>query len=1141
VRASATDAKPKKPIAYYWARVGTCSNPSCRAEVPLLKGFYLVNKPDKKVYLKPITDGNKIDFEIKKGKFEAEGWMNRGNMICPCCGNPTDVNTLKQQFKNGETSEKMLAVIWDGQKGKEYRKPSDEDLAVLAQIPADVERPSEAMPVKYTQAMPCCTWGLKLWSDMFFPRQLLAMQTLVQKLNEIKQEIGIESEYGKAIATYLAILVDRVVMVNTSFGRWNVTGEKIEHPFSKQAIPMMFDYPESNLFCDSTGSASNQLQWLKRYIESESSVSFSTILQNASSGGKEQFPKKSITAVVTDPPYCLTAGTLILTENGYRPIEEIKVGEQVLSHEGRFVRVTRTFERDYDGDLWRVYVTGANRPLEITPEHPIYAMKTADCPFLFRYCRPTCSYLAQQGNCRHQQFENYKAEWICPTDLKAFDLIGFPILQTKTRPKDLHLSDFLNNDKYTLSAHVLHYEKVSPTTLAVRERLAEVSDVRGSLANLARQLDVPKHIVYRLSKAAPMKYTQNDLVTVNADFMRLLGYFVADGYANVKPDGGSIYFTFGLRETAYGEEVERLMRDVFGIRAGKTTDNRKQNNNSLRWNFYSKPIAEFLRRLCYAEDGKKILPAWVLTLPENLLWNFVETLWNGDGHRSKESYSLANVSPYLIGQTQIILHRLGLLTGYYHDQKERVSVLNGNTVFGRQKFSLNVNGESLCRMAKKIGLPASNDISRQFTGQRGYSDGKMVWRPIRKIEKTEFRGKVYNLETEDHSYTTFAGCVHNCDAIAYADLSDFFYVWLKRTLGDVYPANFATPQTPKTEECTALKHHHDGDVKKANEHFENKLLEIFDAIEHQTSDTVSIMFAHQSTFAWTILCNSILGAGLNITGSWAIDTEMASRTLALAGAALESSVTVSCKPANRSGFGDYKQVKAAIEKKIEEEVAELYGLGFRGADLLTACFGKAVGEFGKYERVEKASGDEVTVAELLEMTRESAFNALLKGFKGDDFTKFYIGWLELYGFTESDFDDAAKFSRVGLSINVADLFARDIFIKNGNKQSLADFVYRNEKKRNLGETADASLIDKVHKAMWLYKGSNRRALLDFIGKVANTPDSSFWRVLTSLNELLPKGMDDQKQVAGLLENKDNLIRESGQSRETTEQQQGLFS
>src|SRR5690606_3320034 len=135
---------------------------------------------------------------------------------------------------------------------------------------------------------------------------------------------------------------------------------------------------------------------------------------------------------------------------------------------------------------------------------------------------------------------------------------------------------------------------------------------------------------------------------------------------------------------------------------------------------------------------------------------------------------------------------------------------------------------------------------------------------------------------------------------------------------------------------------HEGSIENAKRHFENKLLQIFDAIEHQTSDMVSIMFAHQSTEAWTTLCNSILGARLNITGSWAIDTERSSRSLALAKSALASSVTVSCVPSQREGFGGYKEVKKAIEITVGKEVEELYRLGFRGADLLTACFGQAV-------------------------------------------------------------------------------------------------------------------------------------------------------------------------------------------------------
>lgn len=377
------------------------------------------------------------------------------------------------------------------------------------------------------------------------------------------------------------------------------------------------------------------------------------------------------------------------------------------------------------------------------------------------------------------------------------------------------------------------------------------------------------------------------------------------------------------------------------------------------------------------------------------------------------------------------------------------------------------------------------------------------------------------------------------DSIAYADLSDFYYVWLKRSIGNIYPYNFSTPLTPKTDECTAIKAHFDGNKNEAVQHFERKLLEILSLIERQTKDIVSIMFAHQSTEAWTTLCNSILGAKMNITGSWAVDTE---QTVALKSnkAFLSSSVTVTCKPSLKTGYGTFKEVKKAIETTIEKEVDELFRMGFRGADLLTACFGQAVSEFGKYEKVEKSDGSEVTVLDLLKMARESAFNALLKGFAGDDFTKFYIGWLQLYGFAESDFDDAAKLSRVGLSINVADLFTEHILIKNGNKQTLGNFEDRLRMNKYLGEKPNSFLIDHVHKAMALYKGTNRIALLQYIDKVASSPESSFWRVITSLCEVLPAGSEDHKQGIGLLTNKDSLIRESKTIQVPTTEQTKLF-
>lgn len=676
------NAKNEKPVAYYWAKFCTCSNPSCQAQVPLLRQFYLSNSKTKQIYLRPKIVGINISFEIATGFCEIEGWSNRGNLKCPCCGSITEVKKIKEQSINGNLKEKIIVVIYDSKQGKEYRIPDEIENDIIATLPNDIERPTESMQ-RNSAGGDTFSWGINKWGQMFSDRQLLAMHSFIKSINKIKEKLShFEPEYKKAIITYLGMFIDRLATRLTAFGLYNTTAETIEHPFGRQAIPFVFDFPEVYPFSDSGGGGLSQLDWIIRYVEIESQNEFVTYCNNSESGDKEQFNSKSITAVITDPPYY--------------------------------------------------------------------------------------------------------------------------------------------------------------------------------------------------------------------------------------------------------------------------------------------------------------------------------------------------------------------------------------------------------------------------------------------------------------------------DAIAYADLSDFFYVWLKRTIGDCYPLNFATPQTPKTEECTALKHHHDGDAEKAKRHFENKLLQIFDAIEHQTTDIVSIMFAHQSTVAWTTLCNSILNARMNITGSWAIDTERSGAGTKASKAFLSSSVTVSCIPTKKIGVGEFKEVKKAIEKTVIKEVEELYQLGFRGADLLTACFGQAVSEFGRFQKVEKADGSEVTVAELLEMARESAFNALLKGFDGDDFTKFYIGWLQLYGFVESDFDDAAKFSRVGLSIDVGDLFKEHILVKNGSKQTLGTFEDRIKENRNLGERASNFLIDEVHRAMVLYKGTNRNMLLQYIGKVAAQPDSSFWRVVTSLCEILPAGSDDHKQAIGLLTNKESLIRESKTVQAAATAQANLF-
>ncbi len=385
-------------------------------------------------------------------------------------------------------------------------------------------------------------------------------------------------------------------------------------------------------------------------------------------------------------------------------------------------------------------------------------------------------------------------------------------------------------------------------------------------------------------------------------------------------------------------------------------------------------------------------------------------------------------------------------------------------------------------------------------------------------ENTDFCDKQFDAVVTDPPYY---------DAIAYADLSDFFYVWLKKTAGDVFPNNFRSYLTPKKEECTALKHHHDDSKEKAKAHFENKLLAVLthEGLQIKRDGIVSIMFAHQSPEAWQTLMYSILNAGLNITSSWPFDSERDARMLSLTSLALQSSVTVSCRMRESLGVGNYKRVEDGIRTRVKETVQTLLGFGFRGADLLTACFGPAVGEFGKYDKVEKSDGTVISVADLLALARDAAFEAVVSDVAADDVTRFYIGWLNLFGFAPADHDDVRLVSQIGLHLDVTEMENDGILTRTPDgKQTVTDFNARAESFPRLGEAEESPLIDKLQKAMWLYEKGGREKLLLFIADFAADSTVSFWRAAIALSEALPPS-PDKKTLNGLLQNQDSLLKE----------------
>ena len=205
-------------------------------------------------------------------------------------------------------------------------------------------------------------------------------------------------------------------------------------------------------------------------------------------------------------------------------------------------------------------------------------------------------------------------------------------------------------------------------------------------------------------------------------------------------------------------------------------------------------------------------------------------------------------------------------------------------------------------------------------------------------------------------------------AIPYAELSDFFYVWLKRFLNEVHPDLLASDTTPKKDEAIQNLSHSLALGQKDRAHFEQKIYEslLVGHTEVMKSGLALVVFAHASTDGWESLLKSLLSAGWIITASWPIDTEREGRMLASRQRSLASSVHLVCRPRSEENIGDWRDVLSELPKRIHDWMPRLAEEGVVGADAIFACLGPALEVFSRYSRVEKSSGEVVPLGEYLE-------------------------------------------------------------------------------------------------------------------------------------------------------------------------------
>ena len=309
----------KPTVAYLWARTAECGN--CRAEIPLLKTRWLCRRDAKRVLLSvtPRSDGTGVDFDVQadvpKGDDAAlgGGTMNDSGAECPCCRGIATMEDLRVQGRSGRLGVVLTAVVVDGQLGKEYRLPTDQEISAaciesalldsaFADIPLGV--PNEPMPSENALGMRMPRYGFDQWWKLFSKRQLLVHATTVRCVRELGQHMnGYDAEEKEALVAALCCALGKLVDYASAVCSWHNGGEKIGHTFARFALPMVWDYCEVNPLAETSGSLSRMMDWVVRYFDHALGATASTPLPMVKQESAIEPLKVKFDAICTDPPY----------------------------------------------------------------------------------------------------------------------------------------------------------------------------------------------------------------------------------------------------------------------------------------------------------------------------------------------------------------------------------------------------------------------------------------------------------------------------------------------------------------------------------------------------------------------------------------------------------------------------------------------------------------------------------------------------------------------------------------------------------------------------------------------------------------------------------------------------------------------
>lgn len=314
------------PIAYLWARTIRCEGPGCGAEVPLIRSLWLAKKSKRSVALRiiPKPQEKRVDFEIienAKASEERPGTVKRGSATCPCCGYTTPVVRVRSQLKlshGGADQARLFCVVTlpIGSYIREYRNSISRDIDAFKAAQDKLDRqkcslpaselsliPDEKIPMTEIRRISVPIYGMANWGDLFSARQALALATLVRLLKQAVRRIAVEdNRLAVATTTILGLGISRFADICNALCMWETSKTQVRHMFTRQAIGMLWDFAEPNIFADAAGNFAVTLGTMVEVLENQV-VGLHTGHVEQASATDHTLPEDSANALFTDPPY----------------------------------------------------------------------------------------------------------------------------------------------------------------------------------------------------------------------------------------------------------------------------------------------------------------------------------------------------------------------------------------------------------------------------------------------------------------------------------------------------------------------------------------------------------------------------------------------------------------------------------------------------------------------------------------------------------------------------------------------------------------------------------------------------------------------------------------------------------------------